>query len=112
MGRAGCSDFRLTLILQPSKIVVMSMPSFPFPHRRQHWPPGLLEKLRDYQRLLLGFEYAWAWPQGEPMDSVMTDVRAEVDRLRQLGWQVSVTGSLTPRPEVVFRLENISEAAA
>jgi hypothetical protein len=72
----------------------------------------LLEKLRDCQRLLLGFEYAWAWPQGEPMDSVMTDVRAEVDRLRQLGWQVSVTGSLTPRPEVVFRLESISEAAA
>jgi hypothetical protein len=46
------------------------------------------------------------------MDSVMTDVRAEVDRLRQLGWQVSVTGSLTPPPEVVFRLENLSEAVA
>ena len=92
----------------------MSMPPFPFPfpYRRQHWPPGLFEKLRDCQRLLIGFKYAWAWPQGEPMDSVMSDVRAEVDRLREMGWQVSVTGSLTPRPEVVFRLDNFSEAAA
>jgi hypothetical protein len=88
----------------------MSMPSIPFP---QHRPPGWwFEKRRDFQRLLLGFEYAWAWPMGEPIDTVMTSVRAEVDRLRHLGWQVSVTGSLAPRPEVVFRLEEISETAA